>query len=74
MDEGLLHDAIPVLIAAAYIHFVCASILTAVKPPQGSGEKREPAIYPRWRYLDAGPEGIRKNLNLEFRPRSKPVS
>lgn len=69
-----LRYGIPIMIAMVFVSFLWAWILTAVKPPEGSEGKPVPdETGPDWKYLDAGPEGIRKNVIPEIRRQTKNV-
>lgn len=69
MYEGLLKYAIPMLIVLTMINFIWALILTAIKPPGVLDDKRMPGhVDPDWKYLDAGPIGIRKSVGQEVHP------
>lgn len=73
MSQGFLEYGLPTLIALVFVNFVWAWMLTAVKPPEGSGEKRIPEEgNPDWKYLEEGaPGGARKNLAEEIKPQTR---
>jgi hypothetical protein len=72
MYEGLWRYAIPTMIAVAFVNFVWAWILTAVKPPCGPEKETIPdPIHPDWKHLDAGPEGVRKTIVQKMKPKIK---
>lgn len=74
MYEGFLRYAIPISIAMAFVSFLWAWILTAVKPPESSEENPvQGKVDPRWRLLDAGPEGVIKNVTQEIQQKTKAV-
>jgi len=74
MDEIFLRYGIPLFIALAFASFMWAWILTAVKPPEGLKDKPFPdPADPSWKYLDAGPEGVRRNVTQEIQRHTKRV-
>lgn len=74
MYEAFLRMGFPIMIAMALLSFACAWVLAAVKPPDDSGRKGVPdRLDPGWKYLDAGPEGVRKNVSEEVRTETKAV-
>lgn len=63
MVEGFLEYGIPMMIGLVFVNFVWAWVLTAVKPPEiPEDEHISGRVNPDWRTLDAGPEGVRKNI------------
>jgi len=59
----VLEYGFPVMIGLVFVGFLWAWILTAVKPPQKmEDEQITGAVNPEWKYLDAGPEGVRRNI------------
>lgn len=63
MYRIVLEYGLPVMIGLVFVSFLWAWILTAVKPPQKSEDERITGrVNPDWRYLDAGPEGVRRNI------------
>ncbi|TAJ97855.1 MAG: hypothetical protein EPO39_19025 [Candidatus Manganitrophaceae bacterium] len=74
MVEFVLKYGIPVMIVLAFVGFLWAWMLTAVKPPQKSEESRlSGAVNPDWRTLDAGPEGVRRNIFEKIKPQTKSI-
>jgi len=72
MYEGLFRYLIPIMIGLVFVSFAWALFLTAVKPPENSAEKqtaRKESLD--WKSLDAGPEGVVKNITQKIRPRTK---
>lgn len=69
-----LEYALPIMIGLVFVSFLWAWMLTAVKPPQKSMEDRiSGAVNPDWRSLDAGPEGVRRNIFEKIEPQTKSV-
>lgn len=64
MYGAFLSYSFPILIIVALVNFIWAWIPTAVKPPEG-GE-----VDPEWKYLDAGPEGVRRSVAAEIKPQT----
>jgi hypothetical protein len=63
MYRIVLEYGLPVMIGLVFVSFLWSWILTAVKPPQKSEDERITGrVNPDWRYLDAGPEGVRRNI------------
>jgi hypothetical protein len=72
--DGLLEYAIPIMIAMVFVNFFWAWILTAAKPPKSpTGNQIPDTTEGGWRYFDAGPEGVRKNLGHEIQRQTKSV-
>ena len=62
MFEEILRYLFPISIVLVLVNFVWAWALTAVKPPDAPAARSETD----WRYLDAGPEGVRKTIGQEI--------
>lgn len=74
MIELFFEDAIPFMIALVFAGFFWAWVLSAVKAPGRAEDHRiSGRVNPDWRYLDAGPEGIRKGLFEKVKPQTKSV-
>ncbi|MBI3802378.1 MAG: hypothetical protein HY282_01270 [Nitrospirae bacterium] len=73
MYEEILTYVFPIMIAMILLSFGCAWVLTAVKSPESSGGKQHPAAESDWRFLDAGPEGVRKSVTQEIQTQTKMV-
>lgn len=75
MADGFFEYGLPTLIALAFVNFVWAWMLTAVKPPERLEDEPLPGeIHPDWRYLeDAGVEGTRKRVAEEITPQTNVV-
>ena len=72
MDEITLGYALPSMIVLAFVNFAWAWVLTAVKPPQKSEDNCiSGRTNPDWSTLDAGPEGIRRNIFDQIEPQTK---
>ena len=72
MSEELLRTLFPILIALIFVNFIWAFIVTAVKGPEPAGERPVSGrINQEWKDLDAGPEGNRKTIAEEIRPKTK---
>lgn len=72
MYGAFLNYSFPILIIVALVNFIWAWIPTAVKPPEGSQEKRVlGAVIPEWRSLDGGSEGVRRSVAAEIKPQIK---
>lgn len=67
MYKIFLDYSLPILIIVAVVNFIWAWIPTAVKPPEGSADLG-------LRYLDAGPEGVRKAVAVEIQKQIKAPS
>ncbi|TAK10195.1 MAG: hypothetical protein EPO39_00615 [Candidatus Manganitrophaceae bacterium] len=71
--DGFFEFGLPTLIALAFVNFVWAWMLTAVKPPERSEDEPIP-VHPDWKYLEeAGPEGVRSNVTEEMKPQTQVV-
>jgi len=65
---------LPIMIALTFVSFLWAWMLTAVKPPQKSEENCiSGPVHPDLKYLDSGPEGVRKNIFDKIEPQTKSV-
>ncbi len=72
MYEETLRYLFPIMIALVLVNFAWAWILTAVKPPAISTDKRiSGRVNPDLRYFDAGPEGVRKSIAEKMKPTTK---
>lgn len=70
----VLEYGLPVMIALVFFSFLWAWVLTSVKSPQKSeNEWISGRVNPDWRTLDAGPEGVRRNIFVEVKPQTKTV-
>lgn len=74
MVEGLFEYGIPLMIGVVFVNFVWAWALSAVKSPEYLEEERiSGRVNPDWRDLDAGPEGVRRNIFEKIEPQRKAV-
>jgi hypothetical protein len=72
MYEGLFRYAIPIMIAMAFVSFLWAWLLTAVKPPESLKETEAAGkTNLHWKHLDAVPEGIIQQITQKIQPRTK---
>ncbi|MDC4223893.1 MAG: hypothetical protein MPW15_06600 [Candidatus Manganitrophus sp.] len=70
----VLEYGLPVMIALVFVGFLWAWVLTAVKPPQNLEDERiTGTVNPDWKYLDAGPEGVRRNIFEKIERQRKAV-
>ena len=73
MYKIFLDYSLPILTIMAFVNFFWW-IPTAVKPPEDSEDRPVPgSADPEWRFLDAGPEGVRKAVAAEIKPKIKTV-
>jgi|GEM_PF-2363873 len=74
MSEELWRYGFPILMGMVFASFTWAWILSAVKPPEVSEEKRNAGkVNLHWTYLDSGPEGTPIQNTREIQPQAKPV-
>jgi hypothetical protein len=74
MYEGFLEYGIPMMIGLVFVNFVGAWVLSAVEPPERfEREQISGWVNPDWRDLDAGPEGVRRNIFEKIEPHTKSV-
>ncbi len=70
----VLEYGLPVMIGLVFVGFLWAWIFTAVKPPQKLEDERiSGLVNPDWKYLDAGPEGVRRNIFKKIERQRKAV-
>ncbi|MBI3802748.1 MAG: hypothetical protein HY282_03205 [Nitrospirae bacterium] len=75
MYEGFLEYGLPILIVLTFVNFIWAWVLTAVKAPERSEEKRRAGEAGADRpYLEEGRSGgTRKSIAEKVYPKTKTV-